>query len=68
MSTFGHGAVGTREQEFTTLLPLRTAGYPPHLLAELAASIKAEKDGVKGSVAKNEWERRLGFERSEAMV
>lgn len=47
MSDFGHGAVGTREQAFTTLLPLRAAGYPPHLLTDLAASIKAAPDKVK---------------------
>jgi Animal haem peroxidase len=47
MSDFGHGAVGTREQAFTTLLPLRAAGYPPHLLTDLAASMAAEPDTVK---------------------
>jgi hypothetical protein len=47
MSDFGHGAVGTREQAFTTLLPLRAAGYPPHLLTDLAASMAAEPDSVK---------------------
>jgi Animal haem peroxidase len=47
MSDFGHGAVGTREQLFTTLLPLRAAGYPPHLLTELAASMAADLDEVK---------------------
>jgi Animal haem peroxidase len=47
MSDFGHGAVGTREQLFTTLLPLRAAVYPPHLLTELAASMAADVDDVK---------------------
>jgi hypothetical protein len=47
MSDFGHGAVGTREQAFTTLLPLRAAGYPPHLLVDLATSMAAERDTVK---------------------
>lgn len=47
MSDFGHGAVGTREQAFTTLLPLRAAGYPPHLLTDLAASMAADVDEVK---------------------
>jgi hypothetical protein len=47
MSDFGHGAVGTREQAFTTLLPLRAAGYPPHLLVNLAASMKGAVDEVK---------------------
>jgi hypothetical protein len=47
MSDFGHGAVGTREQPFTALLPLRAAGYPPHLLTDLAASMAAEIDTVK---------------------
>jgi hypothetical protein len=47
MSNFGHGAVGTREQLFTALLPLRAAGYPPHLLTELAAKMAADVDEVK---------------------
>ncbi len=47
MSGFGHGTVGTREQAFTTLLPLRAAGYPPHQLAKLAKSMAAEVDTVK---------------------
>ncbi|MBW4592258.1 MAG: hypothetical protein KME46_04855 [Brasilonema angustatum HA4187-MV1] len=47
MSGFGHGSVGTREQEFTTLLELRKEGYPTHKLVELAANIKAEVDTVK---------------------
>jgi hypothetical protein len=47
MSDFGHGAVGTKEQAFTTLLPLRTTKYPTPLLVELAASIQAVVDEVK---------------------
>jgi Animal haem peroxidase len=46
MKDFGHGAVGTREQAFTTLLP-PGKGYQPHLLVGLAASIKAGVDTVK---------------------
>jgi Animal haem peroxidase len=46
MSDFGHGAVGTREQPFTELLP-PGKGYAPHLLVGLAASIKAGVDTVK---------------------
>jgi Animal haem peroxidase len=42
----GHGAVGTREQPFTELLP-PGAGYKPHLLVQLAGSIKASVDTVK---------------------
>ena len=47
MSDFGHGAVGTREQAFTTLLPLRTAPQKTELLVALAASIQAVVDEVK---------------------
>jgi hypothetical protein len=47
MKDFGHGSVGTREQSFTNLLPLRATGYPPHLLTELSAKIAAEVDTVK---------------------
>jgi hypothetical protein len=46
MSDLGHGAVGTREQAFTELLPLGKE-YAPRLLLELAASIKAAVDTVK---------------------
>jgi Animal haem peroxidase len=46
MSDLGHGAVGTREQAFTELLPLGKE-YAPRLLLELAASIKAGVDTVK---------------------
>jgi Animal haem peroxidase len=47
MKDFGHGSVGTREQSFTNLLPLRAAGYPAHLLVELSANIAAVPDTVK---------------------
>lgn len=47
MSDFGHGLVGTREQSFTTLLPLKTTPYPVHLLTKLAESMKGEVDTVK---------------------
>lgn len=47
MSDFGHGSVGTREQAFTALLPLRTTDYPRHQLVELAKSMKGGVDTVK---------------------
>jgi hypothetical protein len=47
MSDFGHGTVGTREQSFTNLLPLRTSIYPVDKLFELAKSMKGEVDTVK---------------------
>jgi hypothetical protein len=47
MSDFGHGAVGTREQAFTMLLPLRTIDYPVKQLVALADSMKGEVDTVK---------------------
>jgi Animal haem peroxidase len=47
MKDFGHGAVGRREQPFTTLLEPRTTGYPAHLLVELSANIAADVDDVK---------------------
>jgi Animal haem peroxidase len=46
MKDFGHGAVGTREQAFTALLPNDNV-YPAHLLADLAANVAAEPDTVK---------------------
>jgi Animal haem peroxidase len=46
MKDFGHGAVGTREQAFTALLPPNKQ-YAAHLLVDLAASIKGEVDTVK---------------------
>jgi hypothetical protein len=47
MSGFGHGNVGTREQPFTTLLPLRAVGYPTKLLLALADLMKGVQDKVK---------------------
>lgn len=47
MSGLGHGSVGTREQAFTTLLPLRKEGYSPHQLAILADDMKGGVDTVK---------------------
>jgi Animal haem peroxidase len=47
MSGFGHGNVGTREQAFTELLPLRAVGYPTDLLYELADFMKGDPDTVK---------------------
>jgi Animal haem peroxidase len=57
MNNFGHGAVGTREQDFTTLLSLRAAGYPTHLLAELAKSLAANPDEVSdgADTEENRW-------------
>ena len=46
MSDSGHGSVGTREQQFTELLPLRKKSYLPKLLFDLAASMKSAPDGV----------------------
>ena len=43
----GHGSVGTREQAFTHLLPLRSTSYPAHELLELANSMKSEPDDPK---------------------
>jgi hypothetical protein len=47
MSGFGHGKVGTREQDFTALLPLRAVGYPADLLLALAGLMKGDPDSVK---------------------
>ena len=46
MKESGHGSVGTREQQFTKLLPLRTEIYPVDLLMDLAAAMKSQPDGV----------------------
>jgi Animal haem peroxidase len=46
MKDFGHGAVGTRETAFTSLLTPNKQ-YDPHLLLALSASIKATVDTVK---------------------
>jgi hypothetical protein len=47
MSELSHGNVGKREQNFTSLLPLRKKNYDPKVLAELAASMKGEPETVK---------------------
>jgi hypothetical protein len=47
MSELSHGNVGKREQNFTSLLPLRKKSYDPKDLAELARSMKGEIDTVK---------------------
>ncbi len=46
MPDSGHGSVGTREQQFTEMLPLRQKIYLPALLLDLAARMKSEPDGV----------------------
>jgi hypothetical protein len=46
MKDFGHGAVGTRETAFTSLLTPNKQ-YDPHLLLALSGSIKAAVDIVK---------------------
>ncbi len=47
MNELSHGNVGKREQNFTSLLPLRKKSYNPKDLAELAKSMKGEIDTVK---------------------
>ena len=47
MSELSHGNVGKREQNFTSLLPLRKKNYNPKDLAELAQRMKGEVDTVK---------------------
>ena len=46
----GHGAVGTREQQFTSLLPPNHPPYDRHLLFVLAGLMKGEPDDVKDGV------------------
>ena len=46
MSDSGHGSVGTREQQFTELLPLRKKIYLTKLLFDLAGAMKSDPDGV----------------------
>ena len=46
MSDSGHGSVGTREQQFTKLLPLREKNYLTSLLFELAEKLKSDPDDV----------------------
>jgi Animal haem peroxidase len=47
MTGLAHGTVGRREQEFTTLLPLRHRTYDPQLLFQLSQAMKADTDTVK---------------------
>ena len=47
MSDSGHGGVGTREQNFTEIIPADHPGYAPGKLAALAASMKGGIDTVK---------------------
>jgi Animal haem peroxidase len=47
MKDFGHGSVGTKEESFTTLLPLKTTDYPMPQLAELAKKMQGEVDTLK---------------------
>ena len=47
MPDLTHGAVGKREHNFTSLLPLRTNNYNPQELAKLASAMKGEVDTVK---------------------
>jgi Animal haem peroxidase len=47
MSNPGHGLVGKREQDFTSLLPLRATSYNALDLAKLAEDMKGPVDTVK---------------------
>jgi Animal haem peroxidase len=48
MSTnFGHGQVGSREQQFSNLLPLRAIGYDTGLLLKLSIAMASAPDKVK---------------------
>ena len=47
MSDTGHGSVGTREQQFTSILPLSHPGYQVKMLFELSKQMKAEVDSAK---------------------
>ncbi|MFM9921724.1 peroxidase family protein [Variovorax sp. H27-G14] len=47
MSDMGHGVVGRRVTEFTSMLPLRAASYDMQALAKLAADMKGDVDTVK---------------------
>ena len=46
-ANFGHGQVGSREQQFSNLLPLRAIGYNPGLLLELSKAMASAPDKVK---------------------
>ena len=53
----------------TDLRPTVKIDSSGNVLVDIDAKVTDSLLGnIKGSVAKNEWERRLGFERSEAMV
>jgi Animal haem peroxidase len=47
MSGFGHGQVGTRERDFTSLLPLRAVGYDTQQLLALSILMQDALDEVK---------------------
>jgi hypothetical protein len=47
MEKVGHGQVGTREQDFTSLLPLRATEFDADALLQLADEIKGDVDTVK---------------------
>ena len=47
MGDFGHGLVGRRESDFTTLLPLRAKGYDAQALLDLSIDMKGQVDTVK---------------------
>ena len=47
MSNPGHGAVGKREECFTTMLPLRANHYNAQALAKLAEQMQGDVDTVK---------------------
>jgi len=46
-ANFGHGQVGSREQQFSNLLPLRAKGYDTGLLLELSKAMASAPDKVK---------------------
>lgn len=46
MTNSGHGSVGTREQQFTELLPLRKKIYLTSLLFDIASHMKSPADAV----------------------
>ena len=50
LSPEGHGAVGTRERQFTSLLPHDHRGFHDRELAKLAALMKGDPDVVKDGV------------------
>jgi Animal haem peroxidase len=44
---FGHGQVGSREQQFSSLLPLRAIGYDTGLLFDLSNAMASDLDQIK---------------------